>query len=50
MVVKTEMVQTGTKRDGEVCTAFLSSLVILSLFYIVLTLWIPWKMDLSYAW
>lgn len=37
MVVKAEMVQTGTKRDEEVCAAFLPSLVVLSLFYIVLT-------------
>lgn len=32
------MVQVGDEREGEACIAFLSSRVLLSLFYIVLTL------------
>lgn len=49
MVVKAEMVQTGTKRAGEACTAFLPSLVISPVLYCADPV-NPSEMDLRYAW
>lgn len=49
MVVKAEMVQTETKRGGEVCTAFLPSLVVSPVLYCADTV-NPLEMDLRYAW